>query len=81
MSALRSSRPIPPPALQPSVLTRPPLATRPIRRINDTHHWPLSTRYRSYIAARCAILVESTAALTAARHIAIVQIPITHRLD
>ena len=38
------------PALQAKVLTRTPLATRPIRRINDTHHWPLSTRYRSYIA-------------------------------
>jgi hypothetical protein len=80
MSALRSSRAIPP-ALHPTVLTCTPLATRPIRRINDTHHWPLSTRYRSNPAAHCAIVVESTATLTAARHIAIAQIPITHRLD
>jgi hypothetical protein len=79
MSALRSSRVIPPPALQPTVLTRTPLATRPILRINDTRHWPLSIRYRSNIAAHCAIVFESTATLTAARHIAIAQIPIAQR--
>jgi hypothetical protein len=79
MSALRSSRAIPPPALQPTVLTRPPLATHPIRRINDTHHWLLSTRYRSNTATHCAILVESTATIAAARTIAIAQIPIAHR--
>jgi len=81
MSALRSSRAIPPPALQPTVLARTPLATHPIRRINDTLHWPLSTRYRSNIPAHCAIVVESTATLSAARRIAIAQIPITHHLD
>jgi hypothetical protein len=70
-----------PPALQPTVLTRTPLATRLIRRINDTPHWQLSTPYRSNPAAHCAIIFQSTATLTAARHIAIVQIPITHRLD
>ena len=77
MSALRPSRATPPPAPQPTVLTRTTLATHPIRRINDTHHWPLSTPYRSNVAAHCAIVVESTATLSAARPIAIVQIPIT----
>jgi len=81
MSALRPSRAIPPPAPQPTVLTRAPWATHPIRRINDTHHWPLRTRYRSNIPAHCAIIVESTATLTAARRIAIAQIPIAQHLD
>jgi len=52
-----------------------------MRRINHIRPWPPSTRYRSNTAAHCAIVVESTATLTAARHIAIAQIPITHRLD
>jgi hypothetical protein len=76
MSALRSSPAIPPPALQPTVLTRTPLATSSMRRISDTRHRLLSARYRLFIAARCAIVVESTVTLTAARHVAIVQIPI-----
>jgi hypothetical protein len=47
-----------------------------MRRISDTRHRLLSARYRLFIAARCAIVVESTVTLTAARHVAIVQIPI-----
>jgi hypothetical protein len=81
MSALHSSRATPPPALQTTVLIRTPLATRPIPRINDTPHWRLGTRYRSSIAAHCASLVKTIAILTAARHSAIAQIPITHRFD
>jgi hypothetical protein len=47
-----------------------------MQRINDTHHWPLSVRHPPYSAARCAIVVDSTAASAAARHTAIAQIPI-----
>ena len=80
MSAPRLPRTLPPPALQPQVLIPTPLATCSILRINDTRHWPLSKRYRSNFAAQCPILVESTATLSPARHLAIAQIPIAHHL-
>ena len=81
MSVHRSSYAIPPPALQPTVLPRTPLATTTIRRTNHTDHPPLSTPYRSNIPAHGALVIQCIGTLSTARHIAIAQIPIAHHLD